>query len=208
MVRERIRAVGGRSKQNGLGEGLDVSRVQEHNGVLSTRLAGCEIRVVNGRLEEYPTDETTVVVLPCNEYFDDLCAFDTRSALGAYVNRMFAGQVDDFTACFKQECRRRLGPGSEQQKTVDERAASFGVGRAVLLLKPLGRHTPIALVSTTTQRAGHGPTARSSYLFDGVCELVARLVDARLRDVVMPILGAGHGRIDPALAFVSLLLAF
>ena len=31
--------------------------------------------------------------------------------------------------------------------------------------------------------------------------------DARLNDVVMPILGAGHGRIDPALAFVSLLLA-
>ena len=207
MVRERIRALRTRGKENGLGEGLDLSRVQEHNDVLWTRLAGCEIRVVNGRLEEYPADETTVVVLPCNEYFDDRCAYDTKSALGAYVNKMFAGQVDDFIDGTKQECKRRLGPGSEQQKTLDERALSFGAGRAVLLLKPLGRHVPIALVSTTTQRAGHGLTARSSYLFDGACELVARLVDARLNDVVMPILGAGHGRIDPALAFVSLLLA-
>ena len=38
-------------------------------------------------------------------------------------------------------------------------------------------------------------------------ELVARLADARLKEVVMPILGAGHGGIDPSLAFVGLLLA-
>jgi hypothetical protein len=33
------------------------------------------------------------------------------------------------------------------------------------------------------------------------------LVDARLNNVIMPILGAGHGRIATALAFVGLLLA-
>ena len=209
LIRDRIRALGCRSRPDDdeIGGGLDLTRVQEHKGVLSTRLSGCEIRVVNGRLEEYPADETTVVVLPCNEYFDDRCAYDTKSALGAYVNKMFAGQVDDFIASSLQECRKRLGSGSDQQKTVDERALSFGPGRSVLLLKPLGREIPVALVSTTTQRAGHGLTAKSSYLFDGVCELLTRLVDARLHDVVMPILGAGHGRIDPSLAFVSLLLA-
>jgi hypothetical protein len=37
--------------------------------------------------------------------------------------------------------------------------------------------------------------------------LVACLADARLDDVVMPVLGAGHGRIDPPMAFVGLLLA-
>jgi hypothetical protein len=38
-------------------------------------------------------------------------------------------------------------------------------------------------------------------------ELAERLADARLNDVVMPILGAGHGGIDTSLAFVGLLLA-
>jgi hypothetical protein len=38
-------------------------------------------------------------------------------------------------------------------------------------------------------------------------ELVKELADARLDDVVMPILGAGHGRISTPLAFVGLLLA-
>jgi hypothetical protein len=40
-----------------------------------------------------------------------------------------------------------------------------------------------------------------------MCELVTRLVDERLNQVVMPILGAGHGGMDPATAFVSLVLA-
>lgn len=38
-------------------------------------------------------------------------------------------------------------------------------------------------------------------------ELVARLADGRLNEIAMPVLGAGHGRIDPPLALVGLLLA-
>lgn len=164
-------------------------------------------RLLKGRLEDHPLGSRTAVVLPCNEYFDDLCAYDAKSALGAYVNKVFQGQVDAFISLSKEECRKRLGAGVEQQKTADERALSFGAGRCVLLTEPLGRTVPVALVSTTTQRAGQGLVAKTSHLFDGICELVTRLVDARLYEVVMPILGAGHGRIDPALAFVSLLLA-
>ena len=37
--------------------------------------------------------------------------------------------------------------------------------------------------------------------------LVAQLADARLSEVVMPLMGAGHGRIEKPLALVGLLLA-
>jgi len=190
-----------------IGGGLDLTRVRESNGVLSTNVGGCEIRVVSGRIEEQAGKAGAAVVLPCNEYFDDRCAGDTRSALGAYVNRMFEGRVAEFISLMKDECRRRLGPGVEQQKTDDERAESFGVGKCVLLREPFGRSAHIALVSTTTQRADHGLTARISYLFDGMHELVMRLANARLSEIVMPVLGAGHGGIDSPLAFVGLLLA-
>ena len=63
--------------------GLDLTRVKETNGVMSTTVSGCEIRVVEGRLEGYAPDTGTTIVLPCNEYFDDRCAGDTKSALGA-----------------------------------------------------------------------------------------------------------------------------
>ena len=190
-----------------VGAGLDLTRVNESNGVLWTIVSGCEIRVVHGRIEDYAHETGPAIVLPCNEYFDDRCVGDTRSALGAYVNRAFDGQAAEFASLVKDECKKKLGPRVQQQKTDDERAESFGPGHCVLLIKPLGRSIPVALVSTTTQRAGEGLAARISYLFDGMRALVACLADACLNEVAMPILGAGHGRIDPPLALVGLLLA-
>jgi len=188
------------------GSGLDLTRVRDDNGVLWTKVGGCEIRVVQGRLED-PSNAGAALVLPCNEYFDDRCVDDTRSALGAYVNKVFAGQVSEFARLVGAECRVKFGPGIRRQKTSHESAESFGPGRCLFILQPLGRTAPLALVSTTTQRAGEGLSARISYLFEAMRELVAHLADARLNEVAMPVLGAGHGGIDPPLALVGLLLA-
>jgi hypothetical protein len=187
--------------------GLDLALVKESDGVISTTVGDCEIRVINGRLEDHPCEAGTAIVLPCNEYFDDQCAADPRSALGAYVGRIFEGQAARFMALVKDECKRRFGDGIGRQKTDDERGKSFGTGRCVLLSRPLDRSMSVALVSTTTQRAGEGLAARISYLFEGMRELVTRLADARISDVAMPVLGAGHGHIHASLALVGLILA-
>lgn len=50
-----------------------------------------EISIVTGRIEDYPVGPEKVVVLPCNEYFEDHCTSDTRTALGMYINRRCAG---------------------------------------------------------------------------------------------------------------------
>jgi len=187
--------------------GIDLTRVREDDGALLTTVGNCEIRVVYGHIEDYTRVVGSAIALPCNEYFDDKCAYDTRSALGAYVKHAFEEQVEEFVEVAKEEARKKLGPGTEQQKTADERAMSFGAGRCVLLIKPLGRSVPVALVSTTTQRVGPGLAGRISYTFEAIRELVACLADARLNEVIMPVLGAGHGGMDPPLAFVGLLLA-
>jgi len=189
------------------GIGVDLTRVGEKDGAMWTTINGCEIRVVYGRIQDYSPDTGTVIVLPCNEYFDDECAGDSKSALGAYVCAKFEGQIEAFISLMKVESAKKLGPGILQQKTNSDQAKSFGAGRCVLLVKPLDRAAPVAVLSTTTQRAGEGLAARISYLFDGMRELFAILADARLTEVAMPVLGAGHGRIDPPLALVGLLLA-
>ena len=194
-----------RSNKDDVGSGVDLARVKESKGALWTRVSGCEIRVVTGRIEAYEGAPGFAVVLPCNEYFDDRCVDDTRSALGAYVNRVFEGQAEAFVSLLKEECKRKLGPGIEQQKTDEQRAVSFGVGHCILLVKPLGCAVPIALVSTTTQRAGQGLLSRISYLFEGMRVLVALLANERINEIVMPVLGSGHGGLDPPLALVGLL---
>jgi pimeloyl-ACP methyl ester carboxylesterase len=187
--------------------GFDLSKVSESNGELRTVVSGCEICVTVGRIENYPPKEGTVVALPCNEYFDDRCTDDARSALGAYVSRHCQGRASAFSALIQEECRRRFGQGINQQKTSDDVAESFGVGRCILLSEPLGHPVSVALIATTTQRAGQGLASRISYQFDGMRELFALLADKRLNEVAMPVLGAGHGGIDPPLALVGLLLA-
>lgn len=187
--------------------GLDLSRVKERDGMLWTTVSGCEIRVVEGRIEEYEVEANVAVALPCNEYFDDECARDKRSALGAYLGKKFDGQIDAFLALMRQEAKSSLGEGVERRKTSKETGLSLGVGRCVLLVGPLSKSVTVALVSTTTQRADQGLSGRLSYLFDGMSDLVTRLAEARINEVVMPVLAGGHAGIDPPLAFVGLLLA-
>ncbi|HZT43560.1 MAG TPA: macro domain-containing protein [Chthonomonadaceae bacterium] len=189
------------------GTGLDLTCVKEEKDALWTTVGDCEIRVVEGQIENQQVEEGGAIALPCNEYFDASCVKDKRSALGAYANRVFGGQLDEFATLIETEAQNKLSPGNVQQKTNEELATSYGPGRCLLIPRPLGRSSPIALVSTTTQLAGHGLAARLSYLFKGMNELVAKLADARLNEVVMPVLAGGHGGIHPTLAFVGLLLA-
>lgn len=107
----------------------------------------------------------------------------------------------------KSNCEHRLGPGVKRQKSGQECALSYGAGRALLMPHVLGSSVPIELLSTTTQRAGQGLSSRASYVFEAVCELVTALADERLNEIVTPILGAGHGGMDPSTAFVILVLA-
>lgn len=189
------------------GGGVDLKRTKEKDGVLWTTVSGCEIRVVNGRIEDYAHADQVAVVLPCYEYFDEGCIGDERSALGAYVKWVFKERSAEFASLVKREAGARLGPGTEEQKTHETRGQSFGVGKCLLLVNPLGSGVTTALVSTTTQRAGEGLVARISHLFNGMRELFTCLADKRINEVAIPILGSGHGQLDPPLAFVGLLLA-
>jgi hypothetical protein len=190
--------------------GLHLDLVAERGGIFSTYVGDCEVRVAKGRVEDYAFQakgSVVVVVLPCNEYFDDECAGDIRSALGAYVNKAFKDNCSEFLSLVKQQCAMKFGPGVEQQKTENQRAISFGTGHCVFFQKPLGQDVSVALVSTTTQRSGYGLMGRISYLFDAMRELFTCLADVRVSEIIMPIMGAGHGRIHPPLAFIGLLIA-
>jgi pimeloyl-ACP methyl ester carboxylesterase/O-acetyl-ADP-ribose deacetylase (regulator of RNase III) len=183
------------------------NNVWECAGGFKARVGASEIGIVVGRIEEHPIGSETVVALPCDEYFDGQCTSDTRTALGVYINRRCAEKASTFSDLVKQHCLEWFGAGKQQQKTKEESGQSYGPGRAILVPDPSKNAAAIVLISTTTQRAGQGLAARMSYVFDGVQELFELLADRRINEVVMPVLGAGHGGIDPPLALAGLVLA-
>jgi hypothetical protein len=181
-----------------------LAAVRELKGDLWTKISNCEIRVTYGRIESCEIHPGTAVVLPCNEYFDERSMRDRRTSLGSYVARKFDGQIAQFVELVGSECRNQLS-GIEQQKTDTERKLSFGPGRCLLLAKPLGSSVPVALVSTTTERAGEGVVARFSHLFEGLRELAAKLSAERISEITTPLLGGGG--LNEPLALMGLLLA-
>jgi len=185
----------------------NAGNVWESAGGVKARVGASEISIVAGRIEEHPMGPETVVALPCDEYFAGQCASDIRTALGVYFNRHCAEKASAFADLVRQQCLARFGTGTRQQKTMEESGESHGPGRAVFVPDPSKNAAAIVLVSTTTQRAGQGLAARISYVFDGVQELFELLADRRINEVVMPVLGAGHGGIDPSLALAGLVLA-
>jgi hypothetical protein len=63
-----------------------------------------------GRIEDCLCDEPgSVIALPANEFFDDECVTDVRSALGSFVQHHFGDRLDDFNRLVAKE-RRQLRP--------------------------------------------------------------------------------------------------
>ncbi len=175
--------------------------VSEADGAFWTKLGECEVRVVYGKIEHFRAEEGLAVVLPCNEYFDDDCVLDVRSALGAYVGAVFSGRTSTLQSLIRDEAVRILGPGSLQKKNDKEQALSFGIGKCFLLENPLGHNGTMALVSTTTQREDEGLAGKISYVFAAMNSVVRALANAgRYSVIVTPVLGSGHGRINAATA--------
>jgi O-acetyl-ADP-ribose deacetylase (regulator of RNase III) len=185
----------------------NTSNVWECTGGFRASVGASEIRIVVGRIEDEPAGPSAAVALPCNEYFEDECTSDTRTALGVYINRHCVETASVFSGLASEQCMTRFGTGQRRQKTTNASGESHGPGRAILVPDPSGNASAIALLSTTTQRAGQGLVARMSYVFEGVREMFELLADRRINEVLMPVLGAGHGGIDPSLALAGLVLA-
>jgi hypothetical protein len=146
-----------------------------------------------------------VVALPANEFFDDECVNDHRSSLGAYIQHAFGGRIPELQAVIAD--RLRKAPFELVERKPNEMHKSYGVARCVYLESPLSSGRRIILTSITTQRPGIGLRSEARYLFAGMKAIVQEMNDHRLSDLTLPIMGSGHGGVEPELALLYLLLS-
>jgi hypothetical protein len=163
------------------------------------------VHVDFGRIEEYePDDDSTVVALPANEYFDEDCVMRANSSLGAYVQHHFADELTRLLDEIKVELD---GKPSERVPRTDSRIEdSYGIGQAIYLRELAPEHRVI-LVSGTTDRAGIGLRAEPHFLYAAIQGVIEAMNENQLRGLVMPVLGAGHGAMPLTVALLFNLLA-
>jgi antiphage defense system Thoeris ThsA-like protein len=173
----------------------------------TTHVNQASIEVVSGRLERLaPPRPDTLVVLPANEYFDDECIRDTRSALGAFVEEHFPQQKEVFLDALRRALKDC--PTTDVERFEGELRPSYGVGTTAYLPRALGTGFNILMVAVTTQRAGEGLRAEIRTIFTIADSIVETMADHRLTSVAVPLIGAGHGGLRVPAALSALIVAF
>ena len=181
-------------------------QIRARRDSITTNIGQNSLHVEAGRLETSVSDpDCTLIVLPANEYFDDECIGDTKSALGAFVQAKLRGR----TAEFQTEVNAQLACLSSEEVVIEGKSKRrYGVGSAIYLDHPLKETLHLLLVAATTQRPGEGLRGDSRALFTIARAAIARAKDKRLQCIVQPLIGAGHGAIKPTRALLVQLIAW
>jgi hypothetical protein len=175
------------------------------NGI-TAKLSNTNINIRFGRLEKLAeASEDSLVVLPANEYFDDECINDKKSALGAYVNHKFTNQTEAVKDAITKALSGRASKEVEKEAGVHQK--SYGIGVGVFIKKPLSSTQPLLFVSVTTKRSVEGLRADMSYIFEAIKEIEHVVVDQRIDSVYVPVMGSGHGGLRKEVALFGILLA-
>lgn len=172
----------------------------------STKFKNSSINVLFGRLEVVSDKiDHSLVILPANEFFDDKCIDDKRSALGAYIQEKFKNQSLQINSLISEQLK--VMESTVVEKTEGVHQQSYGTGTGVLLNKPLGTDKAILLVAVTTQRAAVGLRGEISFLFQSMKTVQQVAADNRHDSVCLPLMGAGHGGVDSKASLLATLLA-
>lgn len=191
---------------NGVRES-DTGRVRRMANGYSVSLGRMTIKVRLGRIEDCDgSDNTSLIALPANEFFDDDCIDDSRSALGAFMQHHFKDKIPEIQALVLAALANE--PTEEVTKKPGQTAPSYGVGKCVFLDHPLSTRLRIAMVSVTTQRADVGLRADAAYVFAAASSLLRVMANHRLTRLHLPVLGSGHGGLKAEVSLLCMLIAF
>jgi len=185
-----------------------VETLPDNSGFCLRLNSKATLTISYGRIEEssLTPEEDTVVALPANEFFDDECITDQRSALGAFVSAHCRdGSLDDLKKRISEQ-RNQL-PRSYVERETGVFRESYGVGSALYVRALRDSGPRLILCAVTRMRAKEGIKAEPAYVFAAV-QAVSRIMnDLRLARLHVPLIGSGHGDMDSQVALLCLALA-
>ncbi|HEX5483746.1 MAG TPA: TIR domain-containing protein [Terriglobia bacterium] len=184
----------------------DVSGIERTRAGLKTAFRSTDIFVDFGVLQNMDVQgESTVVVLPANEFFDERCFEDVRTAAGAFIQRHFPTRARDL----QRLVRHKLSGAAKEPVERSGRPAlqSYGVGTCVYLDHPLGASLRLIFAAVATDRPPDGLRTDLSTIFKVIERIRCIVAEERIATVYLPLLGAGKGGVAADVAFHTLVHA-
>lgn len=184
----------------------DASGIESTSDGFRTKFKRTVLQIRFGRIEKSNNGGPGfVAALPATEFFDDDCANDLRSALGAYLNEAFPGKLKDVQGIISDRIKHEKTELVEREPGY--RCGSYGVGKCIYLDNILASNRKLILVSITTKRAGDGIRCEPFFLFAAMNSICKTMNDNRLDHLELPVMGSGHGGMEPELALLYLILS-
>ena len=185
---------------------LKLGKVKKIKNGFRAIVNSSEINIIFGRIESIDNDfDTSLIVLPANEFFDDECINDKRSALGAFVQAKYPNQTDQIQYLIKERLENLPSQDVEKEPGIVQQ--SYGIGTGIFIEQPLSSKQKILFLSVTTKRTGEGLRAEMSYIFKAVNEIQRIVADKRLSSVYVPLIGSGYGGLRTEVALFAMLVA-
>ena len=181
------------------------SKIEDTKDGFTLRIGRADLNIHFGRIEGCDSsDPACAIVLPANEFFDDECISDKKSAMGAYIQSAFPEKTREIQALVYERLTDVLVENVEKEP--GRIYKSYGIAKCVYLDRPLSSNRKIILVSVTTKRAGQGLRAEAHFLFLAIKAIHQVMVDHRLNQIYLPLLGSGHGGLRNEVALLYLVL--
>ena len=166
---------------------------------------GTNIFVDFGLLQSIPLEPGCAVVLPANEYFDERCFGDQKTAAGAFIQQHFPNRAAEL----KQIVRSNLPDSPVEVVTRPGRKPleSFGVATCAFLREPLGARFHLIFAAVASDRPPEGLRTDLSTIFKVVEQIRCLMGEERIASVYIPLLGAGKGGVAADIAFHTMVSA-
>ena len=182
------------------------SNVKADEDGYSVEVGKSVLNVRFGQIESCDaTDERCVVALPANEFFDDDCIYDKKSALGAYIQDAFPERISEIREFVAEQLRN--SPSRKVEKLRGQLHDSFGIAKCVYLSGPIASNRKIIMVSVTKKRAGQRLQSEPHFIFEAVKAVIQVMSDHRLDELHLPLMGSGHGGLGKELALLYMVYA-
>ena len=172
----------------------------------TTHLAHATVDIYFGQIQTLPDiPSDALVALPANDFFDDDCIIDTRSALGAFVNHVFPNRALEIGTLARQQIQAEAIGGTPQSAIPNQR---YDIGTTIYLNRPLGEKVRMAFVATTTVTKDEGIRCDAENVFGAIRGIHLLINTERIDNVVLPLMVSGHGGLRPQVSLLCMLTAF
>jgi hypothetical protein len=159
-----------------------------------------KVIIKQGDISSYNGDGNGAILLPANTSFDEKCITDINSALGSYFLKKHPDIINDTKRDIIDEARRKFSLSNEKQ--------CADAGDTILLPRYGGGNTNILISAVTQDNPNIGIQANVMGIINSIKNSLQLCSENRYSSITMPILGTGHGGIEPKISIMLICIQY